>query len=157
VFVVELARPRTQHDCHHDTKVKPEATTAVIELLIVGGKTPETCWAVNKRQDNKLENCCIWLVIYFNLRWCTDLQTLIKKKYIFIISRLIPLEGKMFQTKVTEQITTYISCSIPFFVVVENRAVYEIKWRNIVAPDRSQTMHMRTACLLPKATNKSKR
>jgi len=36
------ARPRTQHDCHHDTKVKPEAATAVIELLMMGGKTPET-------------------------------------------------------------------------------------------------------------------
>jgi hypothetical protein len=32
----------TQHDCHHDTKVKPEAATAVIELLMMGGKTPET-------------------------------------------------------------------------------------------------------------------
>jgi len=37
------ARPRTQHDYHHDTKVKPEAATAVTELLIMGGKTPETC------------------------------------------------------------------------------------------------------------------
>jgi hypothetical protein len=37
------ARPRTQHDCHHDTKVKPEAGTAVTELLMMGGKTPETC------------------------------------------------------------------------------------------------------------------
>jgi hypothetical protein len=34
---------QTQHDCHHDTKVKPEAATAVIELLMMGGKTPETC------------------------------------------------------------------------------------------------------------------
>jgi hypothetical protein len=33
----------TQHDCHHDTKVKLEAATAVIELLIMGGKTTETC------------------------------------------------------------------------------------------------------------------
>jgi hypothetical protein len=33
----------TQHDCHHDTKVKPESATAVIELLMMGGKTPETC------------------------------------------------------------------------------------------------------------------
>jgi hypothetical protein len=31
---------------------------------MMGGKTPETYWAVNKRQDNKLKNCCIWLVIY---------------------------------------------------------------------------------------------
>jgi hypothetical protein len=60
------ARPRTQHDCHHDTKVKPEAATAVIELLMMGGKTPETCWTVNRRQDNKLKNCCIWLLIYLN-------------------------------------------------------------------------------------------
>ena len=29
--------------CHHDTKVKPEAATAVIELLMMEGKTPETC------------------------------------------------------------------------------------------------------------------
>jgi hypothetical protein len=41
-FVSWSARPRTQHDCHHDTKVKPEAATAVIEILM-GGKTPETC------------------------------------------------------------------------------------------------------------------
>jgi hypothetical protein len=59
-------RPRTQYDCHHDTKVKAEAATAVIELLMMGWKMPETCWAVSKRQDDKLENCCIWLVIYFN-------------------------------------------------------------------------------------------
>jgi hypothetical protein len=37
------ARPRTQHDYHHDTKIKSEAATAVIELLMMGGKTPETC------------------------------------------------------------------------------------------------------------------
>jgi len=60
------ARPQAQHNYHHDTKVKLEAATAVIELLMMGGKTPETCWAVNKRQANKLKNCCIRLVIYLN-------------------------------------------------------------------------------------------
>jgi hypothetical protein len=50
VFMVEPARPRTQHGYHHDTKIKPEAATAVIELLIMSGKTPETCCTVNKRQ-----------------------------------------------------------------------------------------------------------
>jgi hypothetical protein len=63
------ARPRTQHDCHHDTKVKPGAATAVTELLMMGGKKPETCWAVNKCQDSGLENCCIWLVICLNCSW----------------------------------------------------------------------------------------
>jgi uncharacterized protein len=42
VFVVgpagRPARQRTQHDYHHDTKVKAEAATAVIELLMMGGK-----------------------------------------------------------------------------------------------------------------------
>jgi hypothetical protein len=36
-------RPQTQHDYHHNMKLKPEAATAVIELLMMGGKTPETC------------------------------------------------------------------------------------------------------------------
>ena len=73
----QLALPRTQHDCHHDTKVKPEAAIAVIELLMMGGKTPETCWAVKKRQDNKLENYCIWLVIYLNfiVYWHTKIHS----------------------------------------------------------------------------------
>ena len=61
-------RPRTQHDCHHDTKVKPEAATAVVELLMMGGRMHETCCAVNKRQDNKLKKLAsgwwsIWIVL----------------------------------------------------------------------------------------------
>jgi hypothetical protein len=44
VFYMEPDRIDVQkYDYHHDTKVKPEAVTAVIELLMVGGKTPETC------------------------------------------------------------------------------------------------------------------
>jgi hypothetical protein len=38
-------------------KVKQEAATAVVELLMMDGRTPETCGAVDKRQDNKLKNC----------------------------------------------------------------------------------------------------
>jgi hypothetical protein len=72
------ARPRTQHDCYHDTKIKPEAATAVIELLMMAGKTPETCWAVNKRQGNKLKNCCNRLVIYLN---CTMMHGLTNFKF----------------------------------------------------------------------------
>ena len=36
---------------------------------------------------------------------------------------------------------------------VENPAFYMIKWRYIAAPDGSQTMRMRTARWLPKATS----
>jgi len=72
------ARTQTQHGYHHDTKVKPEAATAVIELLMMVGKTPETCWAVNKRQDNKLKNCCIRFAIYLN---CTMKHGLTNLKF----------------------------------------------------------------------------
>jgi len=43
---------------------KPEAATAV-ELLMMGMRMPETCWAVFKRQVINLRNCCIWLVDSF--------------------------------------------------------------------------------------------
>jgi hypothetical protein len=82
VFVAGwLVQTRTQHSCHHDTKVKPEAATAV-ELLMMGGRTPKTCWAVNKCQDNKLENCCIWLVIYLN---CTMMHGLTNLKCLLCV------------------------------------------------------------------------
>jgi len=47
-----LARPHhdQQHCHHHAPKVKPEAATAVVELLMMGMRMPETCSAVNKRQ-----------------------------------------------------------------------------------------------------------
>jgi len=48
------------------------------DQLMMGGKTPETRWAVNKRQDNKLENCCIWLVIYLK---CTMMHRLTNLKF----------------------------------------------------------------------------
>jgi hypothetical protein len=44
---------------------------------MMGGRTPETCRAVNKRQDIKLEKCCIWLVIYLTytmMRGLTNLK-----------------------------------------------------------------------------------
>jgi hypothetical protein len=46
---------------------------------MMGGRTPETSWAVNKRQDNTLENFCIWLVIYLN---CTMMHGLTNLKSI---------------------------------------------------------------------------
>jgi hypothetical protein len=40
---VTPARLRTQHYGHHNTKIKLKAATAIIELLMMGGITPETC------------------------------------------------------------------------------------------------------------------
>jgi len=58
-----------QHCYHHAPKVKPEATTAVVELLMMGVRTPETCWGVSKHQVKYWGNCCIRLVIHLNRIW----------------------------------------------------------------------------------------
>ena len=44
---------------------KPQAATAVAELLMMGMRMPETCWTVFKQQVINLRNCCIWLVDSF--------------------------------------------------------------------------------------------
>ena len=108
VFVVGPAPPRTQHGYHHDTKVKPEAATAVIELLMMGGKTPETCWAVNKHQENKLKNFCIWLVIYCAVfvvgaarprtQHGYHHDTKVKAEAATVVIELLMMGGKMPQT-----------------------------------------------------------
>ena len=72
-----------QHRYHNAPTVKPEAATAVVELLMVGMRTPETCWAVNKRQDNKLEKLLYLVVDLFELY--DDARTYkfqIKKKHL---------------------------------------------------------------------------
>jgi hypothetical protein len=48
-----------QHCYHHALTIKPEAATAVVELLMVGVRTPETCSAVHKHQLINLRNFCI--------------------------------------------------------------------------------------------------
>ena len=59
----------------------------------------------------------------------------------------------MFQTKAVEKIKTHILCSITF--LFENRAVYEIMWKNIVERGRPHTTirRMRIACWVLKATD----
>jgi hypothetical protein len=66
--VVGLAgRPdhEQQHCYHHAPTVKSMAATAVVELLMMGVRMPETCLAVSKRQAINLRNCCIWLFDLF--------------------------------------------------------------------------------------------
>jgi hypothetical protein len=44
-----------QHCYHHAPTVKPEAATAVVELLMMGVRMPETCRAVYNMSSKKLE------------------------------------------------------------------------------------------------------
>jgi hypothetical protein len=88
---------------------------------MMGGKTPKTCWVLNKLQDNKLENCCISLVIYFN---CTMMHGLIKhKKNIFFLlpghCQGGPLsKGSIFNIKnLIEWTSVPVLCSSYFFLM----------------------------------------
>jgi hypothetical protein len=53
------------------------------------------------------------------------------------------LELETFETRVVEEMKTHILCSV---TIVENRAFYEIMWRNIVEPDRPK-MTMWRMCI----------
>ena len=58
----------------------------------------------------------------------------------------------MFETRVVEKMKTHISWQIPLFF--ENRAAYEVMWKNMVQPDRSQMIRRRKdrfACEMTKA------
>jgi hypothetical protein len=54
--------------------------------------------------------------------------------------------------KIIEKINTHILSSLFFF---RDRTVYEVKWKNIVEPDRPQMTIwcMYIVCSVPKATN----
>jgi hypothetical protein len=56
-------------------------------------------------------------------------------QYTFLLHLAHFLEWETFQTKFVEKITTHFLHSINF---PENRAIYEIMWKNIVEPDRPQ-------------------
>jgi hypothetical protein len=59
---------------------------------------------------------------------------------------------KNISDKTVDKIKAHILCSMTFF---ENSAVYEIKWKNILQPDRPQVTIwcMRIACWITKALN----
>jgi hypothetical protein len=71
VLMVVVGLARSDHDhhrCyHHAPKVKPGAATEVVELLMMGVRTPETRQAVNKCQVINWRDCCIWLFNLFEL------------------------------------------------------------------------------------------
>jgi hypothetical protein len=63
------------------------------------------------------------------------------------------LKWEILRTPVVEEIKTLILCWITF--ILKNRAVYEMRYKNIVEPGRPQmtVWWMHIACSIPKATN----
>ena len=73
--------------------------------------------------------------------------------FFFIITRSVLLRARNVPNKSTEnQYTHFVFNNFFFF---DNRAVYEIMWKNVVEPEGPQmtTRRMRIACWVPKATN----
>jgi len=63
----------------------------------------------------------------------------------FITSHSNLLRIKTFQTSVVEKMKVQTSCSMPF---PENRAVYEIMWKNMVEPDATDENTGHALCML---------
>jgi hypothetical protein len=82
------ALPRTTALLPPRSNGKPEAATAVVELLIMGMRIPETCWAVFKRQAINLRNCFIWFVDSFERRIS------IPQEYTLLFLSRIPSNSK---------------------------------------------------------------
>ena len=80
------ARPRPTALLPPRSYGKPEAATAVYKLLMMGMKTPETCWAVFKRQAINLRDWCIWLVDLFE---CMMMHGLTNPKYLLLVRNSI--------------------------------------------------------------------
>jgi len=74
-----------QHYYHHAPKVKPEAATAVVELLTMGVRMPETCWAVHKRQVITWEVVASSWLIYLNCPF----HWILYRKYICACTSVI--------------------------------------------------------------------
>ena len=72
--------------------------------------------------------------------------TLHEDQYTFFItSRSNLLRIKTFQTKVVEKMKVQTSCSMSF---PENRAVFEIMWKNVVEPESSDENKAHAHCML---------
>ena len=75
------ARPRPTALLPSRFNGKSEAATAVIELLMMGMRMPETSWAVFKRQVINPRNWCIWLVGSFEFELINQSRLLRNKHH----------------------------------------------------------------------------
>jgi len=111
-------------------------------------------WSWNFIFENCFENLSRKFKFHQNLT--TGTGTLHEdRQIVLIISRSVVLRVRNVSDKsCTENQNTHFVFS-NFFISFENRAVYEIMWKNIVERGRSQMtiQRMRVACWIPNATN----
>jgi hypothetical protein len=84
------AGPTTNNrDCYlHAPTVKPEATTAAVELLMMGVRTPGTCWTVHRRQVINLRIVASGWLIYLK---CMIKHGIAKFKFKILTPEIVVL------------------------------------------------------------------
>jgi len=135
-------RRATIYFCHVSPSVRPRGTP----LLSMDGFSwhwgSDHFSKVCREKSSSMEIWEDWRALYMQ----TDIHMWSYVAHFF-------LEWEMFQTKVVEKIKTHFVFSIFYFF--ENRAFYEIMWKNILEQTRPHMTiwRMRIACWIPKATN----
>jgi len=143
---------------NHTTPANQNNTTHEIthqisrKLLRMDVLTSETCWAVNNEIRKQVTSSLslfiqLWNLIfeYFSkicfygwLKSDKNNGTLHEDQYTYTsdhISLNSSQNEKCFRKKVVEKIKTIL---YPIIFFPENRAVYEIIWKNVIEPDRPQ-------------------
>jgi hypothetical protein len=78
---------------------------------MMGGRTPKTRWVVNKRQDNRLKNCCVRLAIYLN---CTMMHGLANLKPVVSLPNFV--------TDLMKHCLYWSNCPFPRWQINEYKA-----------------------------------
>ena len=137
LVVVSPARPRPTARLPQRSNCKPEAATAVIELLMAGMRMPETCWDVFKQQVINLWNWCICLVDSFE---CMMMHGLANPKFKGICLR----EGQLYQFLVFHFITLHYNSliqAVNFIVPMQDRNLLKPCLFQSTAVLSSNTLH----------------
>jgi hypothetical protein len=109
------------------------AAIAVVELLMMGGRTTETSWAVNKRQDNKLEKLLHLVFDLFELLYWYFHRTLKLPVFAFKLFNLLKPTCHVMQQQVKHSTTVRSAHTVflCFVFILEQTAIcatYSINW-----------------------------
>ena len=135
--------------------VRPQETTRIQ----LDGFSWNLILVFSENLSRKFNFIKIWKIINELVNKCAVVFTLREDQCIFmIISRLVLIRTRIFQTKLAEEIKIHILCSvflIFFFFSPENRGGYKIMLKNFVDLDRPKktVWRMRIACCITKCIN----
>jgi hypothetical protein len=85
--IIQCVRLSHRSGRQPQTYVKPEVAITVFELLMMGGVSPETCWAIKKQWNNKLyytvASCWLFLWDLFHEIWHLCISTAVLHRIVY--------------------------------------------------------------------------